>query len=119
VTADPVTQPDPPPADPPPADPALAALNDRVGRIETAVQTLVGKAHGGARRGVEDRLDADSSVAAEVQRELARAEADRQAHETREQTEARLKGAEDTLARLTEKVPEKPVRKIEHRMWGQ
>jgi Skp family chaperone for outer membrane proteins len=96
--------------------PTLAEVDDRVGKIETAVTTMqealqraLGGAHKDAAATTEERLDQNSTIAAEVQRELARA--------AREQDEQALRGKVDTVAetvaRLQETPPAPPVRRVE------
>jgi hypothetical protein len=90
----------------------LGRVEAAVARIEQAVSEALGGVHKDSAEVVEARLDADSSVAAEVQRELARRdEATRKAEEA-----DRLGKVEETIAGLTEKTPLPPVRKIEHIM---
>jgi hypothetical protein len=94
-------------------------VEDRLSRVEAAVHQLaetVTTALGGVHRQstavVEARLDEDSSVAAEVHRELARRDAATKAAEEAD----RLGKVEETVKGLTEKVPLPPVRRIEHIM---
>jgi hypothetical protein len=95
-----------------PAEPSVAKLDERVGRIEAAVNTLIDKLHGRSQSAVETKLDEDSTVAAEVQRELARRD-----EQTKEQERiAKLGELESTVAKLTEKTPTPPPRRVERIM---
>jgi hypothetical protein len=85
-----------------------------IGQVLDAVKGT-GPAHAGAQRVVQARLDAPGSVAEEVRAELARRDKD-----TRDAEIAAKVGTHDeTLAKLTEKQPETPVRRVERIMgWG-
>lgn len=89
-----------------------AKLEERVGRIENAVESILTALHGGSQKAVETKLDAPGSVAEEVQRELARR--DQKAAEDRKDLD--LKSLKETVAKLTEKKPESPPRKVEQLM---
>jgi hypothetical protein len=91
----------------------------RLSRLESAVDTIkniLTGAHKDATATTDARLSEPTSIADEVQRELARAEKERRDNETAAEREARLKGVEDTVVKLTEKTPQPPPRKIERIM---
>jgi hypothetical protein len=91
---------------------SVQKLDERVGRIETAVTTLIAKLHGGSQQAVESRLDENSSVAEQVQAELARRDEKAKA----EQHAAELGQLKESVAKLSEKPPETPPRRIEQIM---
>jgi hypothetical protein len=103
------------PVTPAPAAPD-AGLEQRVSGLETKLDLILDRLKGGesAARGdaqqvTEARLSASSTIADEVQAELSRRDEAAKAAE-RDQL---LGNHTETLARLTEKKPETPVRKIE------
>ena len=91
---------------------SIQGLDERIGRIEDAIGKLVGGAHKDATATTEGRLDADSSIAAEVQKELGRRD---QAAKDAER-ESTLEHLKTTVAELAEKPPAEPVRRIEKLM---
>ena len=99
-----------------PAPPA--EVNERLGRVEQAIESLKqliqgkGPVHAEAQGATQARLSADSTVADEVQAELAR----RDEAVKRAERDALLGKHEETLVRLTEKQPQSPRRKIEEIM---
>ena len=103
-----------------PETPAAPApeLEQRVSRIEQGLNQVLdllkgkGPAHAEAQQATETRLDANSSVAAEVQAELERRDEATKAAER----EALVGKHEETLARLTERKPQSPRRKVEEIM---
>jgi cell division septation protein DedD len=105
-----------------PAVPTVAELAERQERTETrldqvleAVRGIAGTAHAGAQDATEARLDAPGSIAAQVQAELDLR--DRRAKA--EDTAATVGSLKETVAKLTEKTPEPPIRRVERFMgWG-
>lgn len=99
-------------------DPAPAEIGQRLGRVESAVQSILeiikgkGPEHAAAQKVTETRLSADSTVADEVQAELAR----RDEATKRAERDALLGKHEETLAKLTESKPQSPRRKVEEIM---
>ena len=99
-----------------PAPPA--EVNERLGRVEQAIESLKqiiqgkGPVHAEAQGATQARLSADSAVADEVQAELAR----RDEAVKRAERDALLGKHDETLARLTEAKPQSPRRKIEEIM---
>ena len=99
----------------PPAEPEL---EQRVDRIERAVDKILGivsgkgPVHAEAEKVTQAHLDAPGSVAEEVQRELER----RDEAAKREQREAEFGQVKDTVAKLTEAKPKSPPRKVEQVM---
>ncbi len=94
------------------AGPTPAELDAKIGRVETAVQTILTALHGKSQEGVQAKLDAPGSVAEEVQRELARRDAQKQ----KDEHDAEFTGLKETVAKLTEQKPVDPPRKIEQLM---
>jgi hypothetical protein len=105
-----------------PETPSVAELADRQERTESkldqvleAVKAVTGTAHADSQTAVQARLDAPGSVAAQVQAELDRR--DRRAKA--EDTAAQVGSLSETVAKLTEKTPEAPARRVERIMgWG-
>ena len=93
-------------------------LDERMGRVEEAINKLrellagKGPVHAEAQGATQARLGADSTVADEVQAELAR----RDEAVKRAERDALLGKHEETLVKLTEKQPQSPRRKIEEIM---
>jgi hypothetical protein len=93
-------------------------LEQRVTTIEEKIDKILGlvsskgPAHAQAEAVTQERLDAPGSVAEEVERELARRDDAAKAA----QREEEFGSIKDTVAKLTEKRPESPVRKVEHVM---
>ena len=102
----------------PPTQAAAPEVNERLGRVEQAIESLKqliqgkGPVHAEAQDATQARLSADSTVADEVQAELAR----RDEAVKRAERDALLGKHEETLVRLTEKRPQSPRRKIEEIM---
>lgn len=94
--------------------PSVSALDEKVDRLATAVESILDKLHGGSQQVVERRLDAPGSVAEQVREELARR--DREAK--LDSTSARVETVAETVAKLTEKTPEAPQRRVERYMFG-
>ena len=98
-----------------PEAPEPAETDQRLTRLEQAVDKILGivssksAAHGQAEAVTQERLDAPGSVAEEVERELARRDDAAKAA----QREEEFGSIKDTVAKLTEKRPESPVRKVE------
>ena len=90
-------------------------LEARVTTIEEKIDKILGivssksPAHAQAEQVTQERLDAPGSVAEEVERELARRDDAAKAA----QREEEFGSIKETVARLTEKRPESPVRKVE------
>ena len=90
-------------------------LEARVSTIEEKIDKILGlvstksPAHAQAEKVTQERLDAPGSVAEEVDRELARRDDAAKAA----QREEEFGSIKETVARLTEKRPESPVRKVE------
>ena len=102
-----------------PTEPAAAPeLEQRVTTIEEKIDKILGlvssnsPAHAEAEKATQERLDAPGSVAEEVERELAR----RDEATKREQREAEFGQVKETVAKLTEKRPMSPPRKVEQIM---
>jgi hypothetical protein len=87
----------------------VSKIEAAVDRIEAAITKVVGGAHKDATATTEDHLDESGSVAAEVQRELAR----RDAETKRQEHEADLGNLKQAVAELREKPPEPPRRRVE------
>lgn len=106
----------------PPETPAPQAaapeVNERLGRVEQAIESLKqliqgkGPVHAEAQGATQARLSADSTVADEVQAELAR----RDEAVKRAERDALLGKHDEVLSKLTEKQPQSPRRKIEEIM---
>jgi hypothetical protein len=95
--------------------PAAAELDERVSRLETAIEVIraaVTGVHKDSTTAVEGRLDAPGSVAEEVQRELAR----RDEAAKQEEKDRLLGKLDETVKGLTEKPPVTPPRKVERLM---
>jgi hypothetical protein len=98
--------------------PSASELDARVDRIEQSLDQVLdllkgkGPAHAEAQQATEARLDANSSVAAEVQAELDR----RDEAAKREQREAEFGQVKETVAKLAEAKPQSPRRKVEEIM---
>ena len=93
--------------------PSNSELASRVDGIESKLDTILaklggaeGQAHAVAQEHTEERLDRSSTVADDIAKALE--ERDRNQKESDWKT-----GVDTTLAQLTEKVPEPPVRKVE------
>jgi cell division septation protein DedD len=96
----------------------LAERQDRTeGKLDQILEALKGTAgalHKPAQQATEARLDAPGNVAAEVQAEL-----DRRDKATRAaDTEAKVGTLSETVAKLAEKTPEAPVRRVTRWMYG-
>jgi hypothetical protein len=91
---------------------SVSKLDERVGRIETAVQTLINSLHGKSEKVTEEGLSARGNVAEEVQAELARRDAKAKA----DADAAEFTSLKETVAKLAEKPPESPHRRIEEIM---
>lgn len=91
---------------------SMASFDERLGRIEDAIGKITGGAHKDATATTAARLDAGSSIAAEVQAELGRR--DQAAKDAERETE--LEKLKTTVAELAEKPPAEPVRRIERLM---
>jgi hypothetical protein len=93
-------------------------LEQRVSTIEEKIDRILGlvsgrgPSHADAEKVTQERLDEPGSVAEEVQRELER----RDEAAKREQREQEYGHLTETVAKLTEKRPASPVRKIEEIM---
>ena len=100
-----------------PTEPA-PELEQRVTTIEEKIDKILGlvssnsPAHAEAEKVTQERLAAPGSVAEEVQRELER----RDEAAKREQREAEFGQVKETVAKLTEKRPMSPPRKVEQIM---
>jgi hypothetical protein len=95
--------------------PAAAELDERVSRLETAIEVIkaaVTGTHRESQAAVEARLDAPGSVAEEVQRELAR----RDEAAKQQEKDALLGKLDETVKGLTEKPPVTPPRRVERLM---
>lgn len=112
-----------PPAAQPPAQPPAPAQHDgstdeRLTRIENALAALVPGSHAQAQAHTERRLDRPSTVAEQVQAELAKAREKQQREEAEAARASELAGLKQTVAQLAEKPPEPPVRAVTRLMWG-
>ena len=100
-----------------PTEPA-PELEQRVTTIEEKIDKILGlvstksPAHAEAEKATQAHLDEPGSVAEEVQRELER----RDEAAKREQREAEFGQVKETVAKLTEKRPMSPPRKVEQIM---
>lgn len=118
-----MTQPATEPAPAAPAEPAAApgaeenrihsldSLNQKIDALASVVARLVPGSHADAQQRVEQRLDRPSTVEEQVQAELARARQEEAEKTAREQREADFTSVKETVAKLTEKTPEPPVRR--------
>jgi outer membrane murein-binding lipoprotein Lpp len=95
--------------------PSAAELDSKVDGLTEKVDALISSLHGGAQRGTQARLDAPGNIAQQVQEELDRR--DRRAKA--EDVAGQVGTLKETVAKLTEKTPEPPARRIERIMgWG-
>lgn len=106
-------------------------LEDRVDALETGQESLSGKVdqilgllqgkgkpHATAQQATETRLEASSTIADEVARELARAR-EKEDREARERGQAgELAAVKEQLAAMSEKPPRPPVRRVTRLMYG-
>jgi hypothetical protein len=111
--------PDSPPAPAPDGaaapDPTLAQHEERLGKIEQGIDSILA-ALGRKPAGTADTdhaADPPVSVADEIARALDKRDAKEKAARDRTAGEDRIKGIEDKIAGLAEKPPEAPVRKVE------
>lgn len=92
--------------------PTLEKVAATVDKLAEKVELVIGALHKDAGTTTDDRLGAPNSVAEEVQAELARRdEATKKAEAERD-----LGNIKETVAKLTEKIPEAPVRRVERLM---
>lgn len=90
----------------------LAAVAATVDKLTEKVDAVIGALHKDAGTTTDDKLSQPNSVAETVQAELARRdEATKKAEAERD-----LGNIKETVAKLTEKVPEQPVRRVERLM---
>ena len=89
----------------------VTTIDEKIDKILGLVSSK-GPAHADAEKATQERLDAPGSVAEEVERELAR----RDEATKREQREAEFGQVKETVAKLTEKRPMSPPRKVEQIM---
>jgi hypothetical protein len=101
------------------AAPEASRLEERIERIEDAVGSILerlkggsGEAHKDAAEVTRERLGASSTVADEVEAELAR----RDAAAKQAERDERLGKLGETVAKLTEKTPQPPPRRVERVM---
>jgi hypothetical protein len=120
---EPTSPPSPDPATPPEGGggegtPTVAELAQRVNSMDSKLDTLISSLHGKAADHTEARLDRNSSIADQVQAELAKA----REHEAKEKAARDAKADSDDLkarvAALAEKSPAAPVRRVTRLMFG-
>lgn len=99
----------------PAADPAQGSQEERISRLETGQERILGKldqlisgAHAAGERGTERRLEEPDSVEARVQAELAKAEQKRKAAEAKTAADAQAKTEAETVAQRLAKLEEAP-----------
>jgi hypothetical protein len=90
----------------------LAAVAATVDKLAEKVELVIGALHKDAGSTTDERLGASTSVAEQVQEELAR----RDEATKRAEAERDLGNIKETITKLTEKVPEQPVRRVERLM---
>jgi hypothetical protein len=87
------------------------SLEGKLDQILSIIGKGEGEAHDAAQEHEEKKLDAPTSVADEIRRQLE----DRDRAKSEQDWKA---GVEQKLATVSEQKPETPVRKIERVMWG-
>jgi CHASE3 domain sensor protein len=111
----------------PPDGPAPdAALDQRVGAIETKLDMLldvIGKqqdgAHGAAQDHMQDKLDRPTTVAEEIRAQLDERDRKKAADDAEAARNGRLEGLETKVRDLAETKPAAPVRRVEKLMGWQ
>lgn len=94
------------------------ALDSKLDSILDVLKGTEGKAHAAAQQHTEDRLDAPTSVADEIRRQLEERDRKAASDAAAADQEAWKAGVTKTLGDLTEQKPEPPQRAVEKLMWG-
>lgn len=100
-------------------------LEDRVERLETGQQSIIGKldeliggAHAKAQEHQEARFNRPTSVEDQVRQELERADKARAAAAEKDAEKSERETIRETLAKLTETAPAAPQPRRQRFMWG-
>jgi DNA repair exonuclease SbcCD ATPase subunit len=120
----PAAQQPPAPAAPASGEPlTLAALDDKIDALATALQGFIASGHGKAAGHTERRLDRPSVVEEQVRAELEKLTAERERREREEGQAATIKSQGEQLEQLrkdlTEAPPAEPVRRLTRWIWGE
>jgi hypothetical protein len=105
--------------------PTTAELAERIDRQQSTLDSILAalgknetKAQGAAQEREEDKLDAPTTVAEEIRRQLEDRDAKERAAKDAAAHEEWKAGVDQRLGGLAEQKPEPPRRKIERVMWG-
>ena len=99
-------------------DGRITALDSKLDRVLSVLGQGESRAHEHAQEHTQNRLDRPTTIADEIRRQLEEQRAADQAKTDADDAANWRQGVTDTLAGLTEQVPEPPVRKVERFMWG-
>lgn len=113
----------PPAADPPAGEPlTLAALDDKIDALASALQGFIARGGGGQGAGPATQPDQPAVVEQQVRAELERLTAERERRETEAGQAAAIKTQGEQLEQLrkdlAESPPAEPVRRVTRFLWG-